>query len=163
MLRREKYLFVTVLLSFLLSMNKFKVGLRFFECRGHFRTDDWMRECVQLGSWAALLSYMSWGCEPPFCSLSTECLMIQPLNTTTPDNNLDVLISLLAFGLYPNVCYHKEKRKILGAEGHNAFIHKSSVSCPFSRQDIKYPSPFFVFGEKVRSLNFFLSMCYQVA
>ncbi|XP_049664418.1 ATP-dependent RNA helicase A isoform X1 [Accipiter gentilis] len=80
-----------------------------------------------------------------------ECLMTQPFNNTGPDNNLDVVISLLAFGVYPNVCYHKEKRKILTTEGHNALIHKSSVNCPFSSQDIKYPSPFFIFGEKIRT------------
>ncbi|XP_062458308.1 ATP-dependent RNA helicase A isoform X6 [Pezoporus occidentalis] len=80
-----------------------------------------------------------------------ECLMTQPFNNTGPDNNLDVVISLLAFGVYPNVCYHKEKRKILTTEGHSALIHKSSVNCPFSSQEIKYPSPFFVFGEKIRT------------
>ncbi|XP_053103820.1 ATP-dependent RNA helicase A isoform X2 [Hemicordylus capensis] len=80
-----------------------------------------------------------------------ECLMTQIFNNTGPDNNLDVVISLLAFGLYPNVCYHKEKRKILTTEGRNALIHKSSVNCPFSSQDMKYPSPFFVFGEKIRT------------
>lgn len=82
--------------------------------------------------------------------------MTQPFNNTGPDNNLDVVISLLAFGVYPNVCYHKEKRKILTTEGRNALIHKSSVNCPFSSQDLKYPCPFFVFGEKVRSLKFSL-------
>ncbi|CAM5161248.1 unnamed protein product [Natator depressus] len=80
-----------------------------------------------------------------------ECLMTQIFNNTGPDNNLDVVISLLAFGVYPNVCYHKEKRKILTTEGRNALIHKSSVNCPFSSQDMKYPSPFFVFGEKIRT------------
>ncbi|XP_069837244.1 ATP-dependent RNA helicase A isoform X1 [Dendropsophus ebraccatus] len=80
-----------------------------------------------------------------------ECLMNQVFNNTGPDNNLDVVISLLAFGVYPNVCYHKEKRKILTTEGRNALIHKSSVNCPFSSQDMKYPSPFFVFGEKIRT------------
>ncbi|XP_043942704.1 ATP-dependent RNA helicase A [Protopterus annectens] len=80
-----------------------------------------------------------------------ECLMNQVFNNIGPDNNLDVVISLLSFGLYPNVCYHKEKRKILTTEGRNALIHKSSVNCPFSSQDIKYPSPFFVFGEKIRT------------
>uniref|UniRef100_A0A7N4UX74 ATP-dependent RNA helicase A n=1 Tax=Sarcophilus harrisii TaxID=9305 RepID=A0A7N4UX74_SARHA len=80
-----------------------------------------------------------------------ECLMTQVFNNTGPDNNLDVVISLLAFGVYPNVCYHKEKRKILTTEGRNALIHKSSVNCPFSSQDMKYPSPFFVFGEKIRT------------
>ncbi|CAH2311359.1 ATP-dependent RNA helicase A isoform X1 [Pelobates cultripes] len=80
-----------------------------------------------------------------------ECLMNQVFNNTGPDNNLDVVISLLAFGVYPNVCYHKEKRKILTTEGRNALIHKSSVNCPFSNQDQKYPSPFFVFSEKIRT------------
>ncbi|XP_020645392.1 ATP-dependent RNA helicase A isoform X2 [Pogona vitticeps] len=80
-----------------------------------------------------------------------ECLMTQVFNNTGPDNNLDIVISLLAFGLYPNVCFHKEKRKILTTEGRNALIHKSSVNCPFSSQDMKYPSPFFVFGEKIRT------------
>ncbi|MXQ87611.1 hypothetical protein E5288_WYG017766 [Bos mutus] len=80
-----------------------------------------------------------------------ECLLTQVFTNTGPDNNLDVVISLLAFGVYPNVCYHKEKRKILTTEGRNALIHKSSVNCPFSSQDMKYPSPFFVFGEKIRT------------
>ncbi|KAI4791512.1 hypothetical protein KUCAC02_033961 [Chaenocephalus aceratus] len=38
-------------------------------------------------------------------------------NTVGPDNNLDVVVSLLSFGSYPNVCFHKEKRKILTTEG----------------------------------------------
>uniref|UniRef100_A0A3Q3ICP9 RNA helicase n=1 Tax=Monopterus albus TaxID=43700 RepID=A0A3Q3ICP9_MONAL len=80
-----------------------------------------------------------------------ECLMTQMFNTVGPDNNLDVVISLLTFGSYPNVCYHKEKRKILTTEGRNALIHKSSVNCPFSSHDMSYPSPFFVFGEKIRT------------
>lgn len=80
-----------------------------------------------------------------------DCLMTQVFNNTGPDNNLDLVITLLCFGLYPNVCYHKEKRKILTTEGRNALIHKSSVNCPFSNQDSKYPSPFFVFGEKIRT------------
>ena len=79
----------------------------------------------------------------------TECLMNQMFNNVGPDNNLDVVISLLTFGSYPNVCYHKEKRKILTTEGRNALIHKSSVNCPFSNHDMAYPCPFFVFGEKV--------------
>lgn len=58
------------------------------------------------------------------------------------------MISLLAMGLYPNVCYHKEKRKVLTLESKAALVHKSSVNC--SNQEIKFPSPFFVFGEKVR-------------
>lgn len=74
--------------------------------------------------------------------------MKQMFNTIEPDNNLDLVISLITFGSYPNVCYHKEKRKILTTEGRNALIHKSSVNCPFSSHYM-YPSPFFVFSEKV--------------
>ncbi|KAF3857656.1 hypothetical protein F7725_010857 [Dissostichus mawsoni] len=55
------------------------------------------------------------------------CLMTQMFNTVGPDNNLDVVVSLLSFGSYPNVCFHKEKRKILTTEGRNALIHKSSI------------------------------------
>lgn len=76
--------------------------------------------------------------------------MTQMFNTVGPDNSLDVVVSLLTFGSYPNVCFHKEKRKILTTEGRNALIHKSSVNCPFSSHDITYPSPFFVFSEKVQ-------------
>lgn len=76
--------------------------------------------------------------------------MTETFDTVGLDNRLDVVVSLVAYGSYPNVCFHKEKRKILTTEGRNALIHKSSVNCPFSSHDISYPSPFFVFSEKVR-------------
>lgn len=79
--------------------------------------------------------------------------MTQMFSPVGPDNNLDLVVSLLTFGSYPNVCYHKEKRKILTTEGRNALIHKSSVNCPFSSHDITYPSPFFVFSEKVWNIS----------
>lgn len=80
-----------------------------------------------------------------------ESLMTQVFSAVGQDHHLDVVISLLTFGSYPNVCYHKEKRKILTTEGRNALIHKSSVNCPFSSHDMAYPSPFFVFSEKIRT------------
>ncbi|XP_061694799.1 ATP-dependent RNA helicase A isoform X2 [Syngnathoides biaculeatus] len=80
-----------------------------------------------------------------------ESLMTQMFTATGPDNNLDVVVSLLTYGAYPNVCFHKEKRKILTTEGRNALIHKSSVNCPFASHDLVYPSPFFVFSEKIRT------------
>ena len=43
-------------------------------------------------------------------------------------------------GLYPNVCMHKEKRKVLTTEARAALIHKSSVNC--SREALLYPIPF---------------------
>ncbi|XP_063795836.1 ATP-dependent RNA helicase A protein-like isoform X1 [Pseudophryne corroboree] len=80
-----------------------------------------------------------------------ECLMNQVIDNTGTDNYLDVVISLMAFGMYPNICYHKEKRRILTVDGESAHIHLSSVTCPGSNQDPKYPSPFFVFSEKIRT------------
>ncbi|CAG2254145.1 DHX9 [Mytilus edulis] len=78
-----------------------------------------------------------------------DSLMPQAYNFHGPDSNLDVVISLLCLGLYPNVCYHKEKRKVLTTESRAALVHKSSVNC--SNQEIKFPSPFFIFGEKIRT------------
>ncbi|KAL1117476.1 hypothetical protein AAG570_004801 [Ranatra chinensis] len=65
------------------------------------------------------------------------------------DENLDVFAALLCSGLYPNVCFHKEKRKVLTTESKPALIHKTSVNC--TKFDTNFPSPFFVFGEKIRS------------
>ncbi|KAL8568221.1 hypothetical protein ACOMHN_027744 [Nucella lapillus] len=78
-----------------------------------------------------------------------ECLLPQPFNFTGPDNRLDVAITLLGLGLYPNVCFHKEKRKVLTVEGKAALVHKSSVNC--SNYEVHFPSPFFIFGEKIRT------------
>lgn len=70
------------------------------------------------------------------------------------DPKLDMLIALLCVGLYPNVCFHKEKRKVLTTESKDALMHKTSVN--FSKQDIKFPSPFFIFEEKVSYKEFML-------
>ncbi|RUS82449.1 hypothetical protein EGW08_009795, partial [Elysia chlorotica] len=78
-----------------------------------------------------------------------ECLLQTPFNFTGPDNRLDVAITLLCLGLYPNVCYHKEKRKVLTHEAKQALVHKSSVNC--SNFPVQFPSPFFIFGEKIRT------------
>ncbi len=52
-------------------------------------------------------------------------------------------------GLYPNVCMHKERRKVLTTEAKAALIHKSSVN--LSRDNPTFPCPLFVFGEKIRT------------
>ena len=57
------------------------------------------------------------------------------------------VVALLCAGLYPNLCYHKEKRRVLTAEGRSALLHKSSVN--LINKDPKFPSPYFIFGEKV--------------
>jgi hypothetical protein len=62
------------------------------------------------------------------------------------------VISLLCYALYPNVCFHVSKRKLLTTEGKEALIHKNSVNC--GREIPMFPSPFFVFTEKVRNIKF---------
>ena len=70
------------------------------------------------------------------------------------------MISLLTMGLYPNVCFHKEKRKVLTYDCKLALVHKSSVNC--DNRDVTFPSPFFVFGEKVMSRNLFSMIVMKV-
>ena len=78
-----------------------------------------------------------------------ETMIPQIFNYTGPDAKLDMVIALLGMGLYPNVCSHKEKRKVITTESKPALIHKTSVNC--SNMEQSFPFPFFVFGEKVRN------------
>ncbi|CAH2059307.1 unnamed protein product, partial [Iphiclides podalirius] len=78
-----------------------------------------------------------------------ECCIPQRWSPNGNDPILDQVIALLCMGLYPNVCLHQGKRKVLTTEGKLALIHKTSVNC--SNQEQKFPSPLFVFGEKVRT------------
>lgn len=78
-----------------------------------------------------------------------ETMLPQHLDCRGPDPKLDMVMALMCMGLYPNVCYHKEKRKVLTMESKAALIHKTSVNC--NNQDQKFPYPFFVFGEKIRT------------
>lgn len=71
------------------------------------------------------------------------------METIGPDAKLDMIMALMCYGLYPNVCYHKEKRKVLTTESKAALIHKTSVNC--SNFEQSFPYPFFVFGEKIRT------------
>ena len=47
------------------------------------------------------------------CGIPEECMVPQSFNFTGPDPKLDMLVALIAMGTYPNVCMHKEKRKVL--------------------------------------------------
>ena len=79
-----------------------------------------------------------------------ETLCPTPLNYQAgADVRLDTITALLCMGLYPNVCFHKEKRKVLTTESKAALIHKTSVNC--SNYEQNFPFPFFVFGEKIRT------------
>lgn len=78
-----------------------------------------------------------------------DCIIKSRIDQNNPDPNLDLALALLCTGLYPNVCYHKEKRKVLTTESKAALIHKTSVNC--SNLQVKFPYPFFIFGEKIRT------------
>lgn len=78
-----------------------------------------------------------------------ESMIPQGFNYHGPDPKLDMVTALMCMGLYPNVCYHKEKRKVLTTEAKAALIHKTSVNC--SNLEQHFPFPFFVFGEKIRT------------
>lgn len=78
-----------------------------------------------------------------------DCMIHTRIDQNNPDPTLDVAIALLCTGLYPNVCFHKEKRKVLTTESKAALIHKTSVNC--SNLQVKFPYPFFIFGEKIRT------------
>jgi ATP-dependent RNA helicase A len=79
-----------------------------------------------------------------------ECLTEHPAyDVHNADTKLDLVNSLLAYALYPNVCFHVDKRKLTTADGKQALIHKNSVNC--GREIASFPSPFFVFGEKIKT------------
>ncbi|XP_017074877.1 dosage compensation regulator isoform X2 [Drosophila eugracilis] len=80
-----------------------------------------------------------------------ECMISHHVeaDATGDDPELDVSLALLCLGLYPNICVHKEKRKVLTTESKAALLHKTSVNC--SNLAVTFPYPFFVFGEKIRT------------
>lgn len=78
-----------------------------------------------------------------------ETMLQTKIDPNQSDPQLDLISGLLCAGLYPNVCYHKEKRKVLTTESKAALIHKTSVNC--SNLKVTFPYPFFAFGEKIRT------------
>ncbi|XP_036319042.1 dosage compensation regulator isoform X2 [Rhagoletis pomonella] len=78
-----------------------------------------------------------------------ESMISHKVDANSDDPVLDMATALLCLGLYPNVCVHKEKRKVLTTESKAALLHKTSVNC--SNLAVTFPYPFFVFGEKIRT------------
>ncbi|CAF0903640.1 unnamed protein product [Brachionus calyciflorus] len=79
-----------------------------------------------------------------------ECLYEHTsFDSFNKDTKLDILTSLLTYALYPNVCFHIDKRKLITTDGKFALINKNSVNC--SREIVSFKSPFFVFGEKIKT------------
>lgn len=54
-----------------------------------------------------------------------ETMIPLNLDNMGPDPKLDVVMALMCYGLYPNVCCHKEKRKV----GTSFFFFVSLVCC----------------------------------
>lgn len=78
-----------------------------------------------------------------------ECMLPHKVDANSDDPVLDMSLALLCLGLYPNICVHKEKRKVLTTESRAALLHKTSVNC--SNLAVSFQYPFFVFGEKIRT------------
>ncbi len=78
-----------------------------------------------------------------------DCLAEVGFNQNETDHKLDVIGSLLTYALYPNVCFHTDKRKLITSDGKQALINKNSVNC--GRESVTFASPFFVFGEKIKT------------
>ncbi|KFD48115.1 hypothetical protein M514_10996 [Trichuris suis] len=78
-----------------------------------------------------------------------ELLQMHRVYVNGLDCRLDLMTSLLIAAYYPNVCWHYGKRRVLTLENTTALIHKHSVNC--ESQNVQFPSPFFVFSEKMRT------------
>lgn len=76
-------------------------------------------------------------------------------------SKLGMTLALTAMGMYPNVCYHKQKRKVLTTDWKSALIHRTSVNC--TRMAVTFPYPFFVFGEKNRTQIVFCKQLSMVS
>ncbi|KAH9284837.1 ATP-dependent RNA helicase A [Echinococcus granulosus] len=63
-------------------------------------------------------------------------------------STFDYVAAMLTNGLYPNIAYHVEKRKLLTAEGKCALVHKGSVNCT---KNPTFAFPLFAFTEKIRT------------
>ncbi|VDN04364.1 unnamed protein product [Thelazia callipaeda] len=68
------------------------------------------------------------------------------------DKNIDLVLSLLVYALYPNIGHLRDERRVFTLEKTTALISKHSVNTSLdSTNTIKFPSPLFVFSEKIRT------------
>ncbi len=72
------------------------------------------------------------------------------------DSRGDLVTALLCAGLYPNVSYHLEKRRLVTSDSKTALIHKLSVNN--IHKDPFFSSPYFIFDEKVCIISFETSL-----
>lgn len=82
---------------------------------------------------------------------------LKPKDSYTP-NELDLIAALLVTAYYPNVCIHKDMRRILTNEERIGLIHKTSVFYSYvNSQKVSKTtnllSPVFIYSEKSQSRN----------
>ncbi|CAD5217543.1 unnamed protein product [Bursaphelenchus okinawaensis] len=78
----------------------------------------------------------------------------QPLDVDPDgeDVNLDLLLGLLVYALYPNIAYYRDKRQVFTLEQATALMSKLSVCMPqVNAAKIEFPSPLLVFTDKRRT------------
>ena len=81
-----------------------------------------------------------------------DCFMPSSGSPEDDPTGLDMLTALLTMGFYPNICVHKEKRKVYTTDARFALIHKTSIAFTnLPSPPETFPTPFFVFGEKLRT------------
>ncbi|KAL3097315.1 hypothetical protein niasHT_023534 [Heterodera trifolii] len=81
-----------------------------------------------------------------------KTFQVFPIDVHSDDSNLDIFLSLMIAAYYPNVCYMKDKRRVFTLEQTTAILSNMSSCVPFNRNEtFDFPSPLFVFSEKLRT------------
>ncbi|XP_050425485.1 dosage compensation regulator-like [Adelges cooleyi] len=71
-------------------------------------------------------------------------------DTAEDSPDLDLLPAILTAGFYPNVCCHDFGRVVNLKDKLTACIHRSSVNCEQNKKT-QFPSPFFVFADRLQT------------
>ncbi|KAI6239384.1 RNA helicase [Aphelenchoides fujianensis] len=87
------------------------------------------------------------------CGLPDSLFAPHAIDAQGEDPRIDLLMGLLVYAFYPNVCYVSDKRrKVWTLEQATALMSKTSVCFPLHpNQTIDFPSPLLVFTEKIRT------------
>ncbi|KAI6233360.1 RNA helicase [Aphelenchoides fujianensis] len=87
------------------------------------------------------------------CGLPAHLFAPHAIDAHGEDARIDLLMGLLVYAFYPNVCYVSDKRrKVFTLEQATALMSKTSVCFPLHpNQTIDFPSPLLVFTEKIRT------------
>ncbi|KAI6231623.1 RNA helicase [Aphelenchoides besseyi] len=87
------------------------------------------------------------------CGFPTRLFDPNAIDVEGSDSRIDLLLGLLVYAFYPNVCYvSNKKRKLFTLEQASALMSKMSVCFPLHQsQTIDFVSPLLVFTEKIRT------------